>query len=293
MFSLQRMFCPASAELLTDDFIHGDLAGDLNSTTSNAPSTPTLPNDDTGSSRNVSKTSPRALSNMPQARSPASTAAYAVPLSLAGAIILVASVLCVHQRRKLLHERAVNHEESKTFQTLFNGGRWRSFSTRIINTVHRAARPTMDRVPEEEKTRDAEDYFTRAYVPHLPKGTRARAATKEPFHVSPTGRSTVPAAYFRAALSPRVPHSACPSPGVDRDCRSQALGTRAGEMNALVNDGVVSRYLQPSPIPRSASQAPARIPQAHVRQQACAPATVGGDADELEKLYEEVARRLA
>jgi hypothetical protein len=230
--------------------------------------------------------SPRSLI---QTQSPSATVAYAVPLSLAGVIVLFASVVCVHQRSKLLHERALAEEEFKSFQTMFRGGRWRSFTLWSTKPAHSVPEcPTTP--PDLEKEAEAEDIFTRPYIPHLsPRGSRPRRTTKEPFHTATTGHSMVPAGCFRSGLSPRISYSPLQSPSVSRIYSSQEADDSC-KLNATVNDSVISNYLQPSPTLLTwHTEPPAPMQQAYIRRQ-IPPITVGRD---MQNLYDEVARRLA
>lgn len=231
------------------------------------------------------------MPNLAQSHSPGSTAAYAVPLSLAGSIVLVASIVCAIQRRKLLHERTISQEESKIFQGLF-GGRLIGFPTSHTGEsslkVYQSGE--FDDEGGKSPTRGS-DIFTRPYVPHLHKHRQPRIATKEPFSTTATGRATVPASYFKTSLSPRVPYAAAHTPGAERGYTPRTAGVESTkEVNAAVNEDVVANYLQPSPIPPSLSPAP--MHQAHLRKQI--PSTNADNKPEnMERLYEEVARRLA
>lgn len=228
------------------------------------------------------------MPNLAQSHSPSSTAAYAVPLSLAGAIVLVASVICAAQRRKLLHERVVSQEESKIFQNLFNGGRSQGVHHSAPSEL--APEETFLGEKEEEPESRGSDIYTRPYVPHLAKERRPRTTTREPFSTTVTGRTTVPASYFKATLSPRLPYHAAQSPGADRIYPSHAPGAGpTEEFNAAVNEKVIANYLQPSPVPPSLPPAP--LQRAHIRQQASLEVRLANDG--MDSVYEEVARRLA
>lgn len=139
-------------------------------------------------------------------------------------------------------------------------------------------------LPTQEKSDDA---YTRMFVPQLHRlRTRGpRQATKAPFATHTTARS-VPAALFRAALSPRVPQS---SGGASTGHRYPSRPhERTAEINAAVHESVVSHYLQPSPVP---SPVPSPIKQAHLRRHAT-PDCGGAPFGDMDKLYEEVARRI-
>lgn len=230
------------------------------------------------------------MPNLAQSHSPGSTAAYAVPLSLAGAVVLVASMVCAIQRRKLLHERTISQEESKIFQGLFGGrlvGFHTSHSGESSLKVHQSGE--FDDEEKESPTRGS-DIFTRPYVPHLHKHRQPRIATKEPFSSTATGRATVPASYFKTSLSPRVPYAAAYTPGTERGYLPRtARADSSKEVNAAVNEDVVANYLQPSPVPPSLSPAP--MHQAHLRKQISS-ADAGHKPENMKRLYEEVARRL-
>ena len=250
----------------------------------NSSSSPPPDGTDDGSTSTSHMPSPRSLAQSPSA---GATAAYAVPLSLAGSIILFSAIVCAFQRRKLLHERAVT-EEFKSFQDTFCAGRWRRFTLWCVGSAIPTGRNSQTSAGDVEKVAESEDIFTRPYIPQLGAGTgRPRPATREPFHAAASARPTVPAEYFKTSLSPRVPYLPAQSPGVIRVYSSK----RESEgLNAAVNDNVVSRYLHPSPAPPDWLTAPPTpMQRAHVRRQVL-PVTEHGD---IQYIYDGVARRLA
>ncbi|RPD81543.1 hypothetical protein L226DRAFT_1005 [Lentinus tigrinus ALCF2SS1-7] len=147
----------------------------------------------------------------------------------------------------------------------------------------------------------------------LPKRREPRPQTREPFYTSASSRPaqrrrptvTVPAVLFRAGLSPRVPH---PDDEDEKPLPSASAGGKHvledddDDVNASVNDGVMSRYFEFSPIPLSplaprADTSHVSIPERlHVRRYAenaeydkalpPSPRVAGRD------LYDAVARRL-
>ncbi|PSS31927.1 hypothetical protein PHLCEN_2v2308 [Hermanssonia centrifuga] len=213
---------------------------------------------------------------------PVSTAAYAVPLSLAGSIILVATFLGIHHHRKLLMDRANEREQDKSLGL----GRRLSLWNRRSSSGSSSAR---DGKKHED---DEPDNLTRPYVPNLPYTNRpqVRQPTRSPFVNSPittrhTGHATAPVSLFRSTLSPRIPHSPRPE------------GERGEDgINASVNDGVVSHYLQLSPIPpffSSPHLGPTPPKPAHTRK--CVAAELVPESEKLQipnHIYDEVARKL-
>ncbi len=217
-----------------------------------------------------------------QTRMPVSTAAYAVPLSLAGSIILIATFLGIHHHRKLLMDRANEREQEKSLGL-----------GRRLSLWNRRPPSGSSSVRDGKKHEDGEpDTLTRPYVPNLLYTNRpqARQPTRSPFVNSPittrghTGHATAPVSLFRSTLSPRIPHS--PRPGSERE----------DGINASVNDGVVSHYLQLSPIPpffSSPHTAPTPPKPAHTRK--CVAAELVPESEKLQSsdhIYDEVARKL-
>ncbi|GJE99564.1 hypothetical protein PsYK624_158310 [Phanerochaete sordida] len=257
-----------------------------------------------GAARSPASTAYQAMPDLAQTRAPVSPAAYAVPLSIAGVIIVLAGVICVVQRRELLRERAETHEESKRFQSMFHGtgGFLRRFTIRRF-TLRRpqsdSQLPSVGRAPsipesileEKNELADEGDRYTRVYVPHSDR--RPRPATKEPFYTTTTGRNMA-AHSFQTQLSPRVPHSPSHAPAASRVRTPQRLGLSTTGHDASITSHVVDRYLRPSPRStqlRGPTPSPAQ--KAHVRRHAAGaswasnpPRSFKGD------IYDEVARRL-
>ncbi|KAF7799801.1 hypothetical protein EIP86_011043 [Pleurotus ostreatoroseus] len=245
---------------------------------------------------------------MEQTRMPAPTAAYAVPLALAGAVILFASALGIHQHRALVRERAAEKERLARTAGPTRAG----FMQSRASSVH-----SLD-MKEKDVNADAElgygtgmapkdDNYTRIYVPQLSGERRERLlalrhahaqpreTTREPYTPTPV-RSTVPAGLFKASHSPRVPHATpthAPRAGSGRippDSRTQAqedAADKAGEDDDAYD--AISHYLQPSPVPPT----PITPQPAHTRRSASlTPAVPRPPPETPGDLYEEVARRL-
>ena len=302
VFSLSRTY----AFIVGNQLINSSLLL-LASDTSNAPSSSSSAAQPNGAARSPATTALQAMPNLSQAHSPVSPAAYAIPLSIAGVIVIFAGVVCTVQRKKLLKERAETQEEFKRFQSMFHytGGLLRRFTVRRF-TLRRPRSdpqpPPVQRVPTipesiaEEKDHELEadesDHYTRVYVPHLDR--RPRPATKQPFHITATGRTTIPAHHFKTTLSPRVPYSPSLTPDAPRTYASQRRETSISGRNAAATGGVVDHYLQPSPYPvQLQAPPPAPMQRAHVRRQAPEVlSNLNSDHGRTEDLYEEVTRRL-
>ena len=126
---------------------------------------------------------------------PAPAAAYAVPLALAGTIILAASIVGIHQYRKLLQER--REEKERLAQSTDRGPRrmglgspMSSFRTTWSDRTDKSA-GTLGYGGEVEKVQimpDKTDIYTRMYVPTGDRGRypgptndRERERTREAF----------------------------------------------------------------------------------------------------------------
>ncbi|KAI0697019.1 hypothetical protein BC835DRAFT_1413917 [Cytidiella melzeri] len=179
-----------------------------------------------------------------------SPAAYAVPLSIAGLIVVFATVIGLHHRRKLVTERSLQSEDFKTFKSQFtdNLGRLRGLSmwATQLATNRPHGKTMMAQKPE------IDDIFTPVYVPntahekHGPK--RLRSTTREPFCPRRNGMGPVFTSVSKAAASPRIPYALESSPGATQLRHLHVVVEEEESKNAAAND--VSHYLlQPSPMP--------------------------------------------
>ncbi|EKM57949.1 uncharacterized protein PHACADRAFT_251870 [Phanerochaete carnosa HHB-10118-sp] len=276
----------------------------LASDTSNPHSPPLSTVSPNGEARNPA--TPQAMPNLAQTHVPVSSAAYAVPLSIAGAIVVFATIASAVQRRKLLEERAETQEEFERFQSMFHrgGGFLQKFIIRRF-TLRRPRSglhpPPMQRassIPgsvvedkDHESVNDGSDHYTRVYVPHFDR--RPRPATKEPFYVA-TGRKIVTAQHSKTMLLPRVPCQPTLIPNMPRIYISQRRGTSVAGRNAAATGSVVDHYLLPSPCPAQPHKpTPVPMQHAHVRRHAPGASSIlAAKYDRMGDLYEEVARRL-
>ncbi|OBZ79099.1 hypothetical protein A0H81_00284 [Grifola frondosa] len=235
---------------------------------SNAPSTSFVPS------------TPQSLPYLEEEEShmPVPTAAYAVPLSLVISVILAAGGLAVHHRRKLRSERL---QEKTVLKTL---SRQSTMSFRTLGDLgSRASRSSLMRAWRRDVGR--EDARGRRVHNESPPLTREpRRATRAPFFAHTTQPNTIPAGAFRAVTSPVSPMLARFSGGG---------GAKASDDEDEYS--VVSRYLQPSPVPPSPRMPISRPERLHTR-------TYSEDVD-FEKplppspldprLYDVVTRRLS
>lgn len=215
---------------------------------------------------------------------PAPTAAFAVPLSFVGAILLGSFFMCMHHRRKLKQERLTDAQKlSSTKEKIY------------LTSPHKPAHPaTVIYLASSPSTPGSErsSYFAKSanddiYTPvYTRREGEARQHTRQPFHIpttvvtapslhskhsysydpgdrgsrytAPNTRSTkVPASMFKGAYkSPRMP------PGLGH-------AEEEDEENASVNDSVINTYLTSSPIPPCLSPGmPAHPGKLHIRNDA-------------------------
>ncbi|KAI0719092.1 hypothetical protein C8T65DRAFT_569636 [Cerioporus squamosus] len=251
----------------------------LSTRSSSAASSPTT----SLSNANLQSTSSQTPS-LNETRMPAPTAAYAVPLSLVLSVLLAAGGLSLHQRRKLRAERKLEHEALKTRATLsrhstlsFAGfmalGRGpspaassRSTSVNLMRAWRRdVSRYNHDHshdpsvLPDDDHTYVAKSSDARSVLSISSRGSlpkrEPRPQTREPFHTSSSQvrRTTVPAGLFRMGVSPMAPHR---DDNDDDWGKLKRVDKRPhdvddGTVNASVNDEVMSRYFEFSPIPLS------------------------------------------
>ncbi|KAI0346364.1 hypothetical protein BDW22DRAFT_1425854 [Trametopsis cervina] len=185
---------------------------------------------------------------MTRPRGAISPAAYVVPLSISGIIVLAAITFGVYQRKKLKSEHSLQSQEFKMFKSQFtdNLGRLRGLS---MWAAHLATGRHRGQTVANERAK-VDDYFTHIYVPQFPSEKRAPKRTK----VAQRGSSSL-------GSEPTVySHTPNAQPVYVHGGR-QHLNIVPEEdeaVNAEANHDIVSRYLHPSPMP------PAPKP-AHIR----------------------------
>ncbi|KAI9059572.1 hypothetical protein FKP32DRAFT_1634067 [Trametes sanguinea] len=110
-----------NADLDPDPSSNPSSSPDTSHSVKPTPSPSPSPNPKASSNPPSPKSSPDSSANagtpkasMDDSHVPIPTAAYAVPLALVGSVILAAGALSVHQRRKLRHERALEHAALQT-----------------------------------------------------------------------------------------------------------------------------------------------------------------------------------
>ncbi|KAL4244590.1 hypothetical protein ABKN59_010885 [Abortiporus biennis] len=120
-----------------------------------------------------------------QNRIPIPVAAYAVPLAVAGIIILVGLIVLIVQRRKLHLERSIPNPQSATSrfftraQTIMRPTSRKEKQAFYSNNTNITDSPMMRSVNEKShQTGVQSDIFTSVYLPIL---SRKRTATREPF----------------------------------------------------------------------------------------------------------------
>ncbi|KAL6300305.1 hypothetical protein BKA93DRAFT_541186 [Sparassis latifolia] len=238
------------------------------------------------------------LPNFDEARMPSPTVAYALPLSVVVSVLLIAGILSVHHRRKLrnecLQEKQAQTAHALSRQSSASG----STSTRtLVDTAPRPYPPSLVGWIRSSSRSTKTEHVPALTGDRSPSIKRQpRRMTREPFYTD-TGRrrnpTRVPAGVFRAAVSP-VP----PAPS-KFDLDDELDEDR--DLNASVNESVVSRYFHSSPIPPpsptppfSPSEVVIRPEMAHVRR--CAGAEVNkplpaspADAE----LYDAVVHKLS
>lgn len=185
---------------------------------------------------------------MTRPRGAISPAAYVVPLSISGIIVLAAITFGVYQRKKLKSEHSLQSQEFKMFKLQFtdNLGRLRGLS---MWAAHLATGRHRGQTVANERAK-VDDYFTHIYVPQFPSEKRAPKRTK----VAQRGSSSL-------GSEPTVYSHTPNAQPVHVHGGRQHLNIVPEEdeaVNAEANHDIVSRYLHPSPMP------PAPKP-AHIR----------------------------
>ncbi|KAH9836622.1 uncharacterized protein C8Q71DRAFT_758844 [Rhodofomes roseus] len=254
---------------------------------------------------------------------PTPTAAYAVPLSLVGVVLVVAGALGVHHRRKLRQELSQGPRKPGRPSCARASGSYTRFPERRprgyeSSVGSRASTPTASVAESyngskhyEDDKRTVEDERRSLYsVASLKRQPVVRRMTREPFHreSQPTsgtyGRrraGRMAAGAFRAGVSPIPPTlSRFSSARSDASTiRREKAKARLERSDQDVDDGldaVVNRYFHPSPVPPPLSPRLSPPGRLHTRRSAVEYAGLGYDKP-LPKcprqLYDEVARRVS
>lgn len=207
---------------------------------------------------------------------PAPTAAYAVPLSLVGSVLLVAGVLGVYHRRKLREEQAQKprrptYQRAASSYTRFPQRHARAGVASNIGS--RPSTPTASvadsyhesKYYEEGHVATEDDRRSLYSVASLKRQPMVRRTTREPFprdvhqpRITCDRRrpAKMPAGVFRAGVSP-VPPKLSRSSSIRSDAstiRREKAEARLARKSQDAGDGlgaVVDRYFHPSPIPSS------------------------------------------
>jgi hypothetical protein len=229
---------------------------------------------------------------------PPPTAAFAIPLSFLAAILLASVFLCLHHRRKLNEERALEkHKLNATREKhLVSPGA----SSRVPSVIYLSSSAGSDYMyaPKDAAQDDiytpvyklSSDSFPSTYS-HARRESAPRTSTRQAFPIPativtaptlhykrssydapsgfntsnsiPSGRATkVPASLFKAHKSPVI-H---PPPGLGRQRDRRGSVVEDKEENASVNHSVISDYMAPSPVPPCLSPGmPAKPRKLYVR----------------------------
>ncbi|KZT67683.1 hypothetical protein DAEQUDRAFT_767040 [Daedalea quercina L-15889] len=211
---------------------------------------------------------------------PAPTAAYAVPLSLVAAVLLVAGALSAHHRRKLQQELTQDVKQSSRpsyqrasgsytrFPERRTRGSERSFESRASTPTASVAGSYDGPKYDEDAQRPVQDDRRSLYsVASLKRQPMVRRVTREPFYrnVHPSRAAydrrrpaKMAAGAFRAGISPVVPQlsrlsSVRSDASTIRKEKARANLDRTAWQDAnggtLDAASVVERYLYPSPRP--------------------------------------------
>ena len=180
-------------------------------------------------------------------RTPPSVAAFAVPLSLVGAIILVASGFSVRHHRKLKDERACDAAKIQ----ISRGSSFLSHKSR--STFHGDIEATLGAVRNKEGVIVGHGAVPILVFTPVDVGREPRRQTRQPFcppslhpSTNPSGQVTYIHRYQPStrSLTPLLPHS------------QHIRHTNEQATDATITASLISNYLQPSP---ALPQAPQRL----------------------------------
>jgi hypothetical protein len=243
---------------------------------------------------NTTQLNPQSAPDPSKNHMPTPTAAFAVPLSFVGVILLGSFFLCFHHRRKLKLERAMDAQrisatkEKQTFKltspstapSLVYLSRSSSLEYLYDNKGRIGDNYTATPVSYSQTRRQGQPRqstrqpFSSPLPTTLVTAPTIRRSNHSPYAAHPTLKTTysipsstsptVPASLFRAAAqsSPKRP------PGLGKRHLSEDSAAEEAE-NASINHDVISNYLAPSPIPPCLSPGmPSQPGKLHVRNEA-------------------------
>ncbi|KAI0078501.1 hypothetical protein K474DRAFT_904150 [Panus rudis PR-1116 ss-1] len=216
---------------------------------------------------------PQSFPYLTQTRMPPSTAAYAVPLALVGAVIIFAVVLSFYCRRRLFVERAMDGKN-----TISGTSTVRCPSSVLGNTFGSRGNSVSD------YAHDDKDTYTSIYTPRpLSYSRTPRATTREPF----SGRS-VPARTFRAPASPNYTK-------FSRDDVESPTTESGRTVDTDTSEVILPHYLRSSS-PATPHPTPTPPKRIHVRRGTSQTAHVvsrHGERHSRQDVYDKVAQRVA